>query len=310
MPQKTPVAVFAYNRPAHLRSTLRALAANPEASETEVFLFSDGPKTAEDEPLVSAVRAVAEEEFTFAALRLEARERNVGLAQNIMDGVSETADAYGSVIVLEDDLVTSPFFLAYMNRALDLYRDEPRVASVHGYVYPTRQPLPETFFIRGADCWGWATWKRAWQHYNPDGTQLLAELQRRGLEAAFDFDETFEYTRMLHRQTIGKNSSWAVRWYASAFLNDMLTLYPARSLVRNVGHDGTGTHSRQQRHFDVQLSDRPIQLTPIPIEESPIGYRAFKRFFRGLPKRNGLWGRWTRRFARAIARIAGTSDFS
>ena len=126
------------------------------------------------------------------------------------------------VIVLEDDLVTSPHFLQYMNDGLGIYERDDRVISIHGYSYPVHGKLPETFFLRGADCLGWATWKRGWDLFEDDGQRLLNELERRNLTRSFDFDGSYPYTQMLRDQIAGSNSSWAVRWYASAFLRDKL----------------------------------------------------------------------------------------
>jgi hypothetical protein len=293
-----PVALFAYNRPDHLLETVAALSNNPEAPTTPLYVFSDAPATPADKQAVEEVRRIAAAAEGFALVTIVRRGQNYGLARNIIDGVSDLVADYGAAIVLEDDLVTSPYFLGYMNTALQTYRDEPRVASIHGYVYPIDHDLPETFFIRGADCWGWATWKRAWDRFEPDGKKLLTELQNRKLERAFDFDGTFPYTRMLYRQTIGRNNSWAIRWYASAFLSGMYTLYPGRSLVRNIGHDHSGTHSRGQPHFDVALSDTPIQVDRLEVKENPQAYRAFKRYFRSIAPRKTLLGRLARRLKR------------
>ena len=124
---------------------------------------------------------------------------------------------FGRVIVLEDDLECSPF-LQFMNRALDVYADDHRVISISGYIYPIKGDFTGDVFLRGADCWGWATWKRGWDLFRSDGNALLSELQSRQLSAAFDFDGSYPYTEMLTDQVNGKNDSWAIRWYASAFL--------------------------------------------------------------------------------------------
>ncbi len=140
--------------------------------------------------------------------------------------MTEVLDRYQKVIVLEDDLVISPHFLQFMNEALDLYKKEDNVISITAYIYPVEGPLPETFFLRGADCWGWATWKRGWNLFQADGLALLKKLEEQKLERDFDFDGAYPYTQMLKDQISGKNNSWAVRWYASAFLAGKLTLYP------------------------------------------------------------------------------------
>ncbi|MCK9238811.1 sugar transferase [Desulfocurvus sp.] len=241
-----PVALFAYNRPRHLARTLRALAANPLAARTPVVAYADGPRGPADEAAVGEVRAVLARARGFASLRVVPCEANLGLARNIIAGVGETLAAHGRVIVLEDDLLTTPGFLEFMNRALDAYQDEERVAAVHGYVLPV-PGLPETFMLRMTDCWGWGTWSRAWKLFEPDGAGLLARLRAAGLTRTFDLDGAQHYTAMLEDQIAGRNDSWAVRWYASTFLAGRLGLYPGRSLVRNIGLDGSGTHGADTR---------------------------------------------------------------
>jgi len=189
--------------------------------------------------------------------------------------------SHGRVVVVEDDLLLSPHFLRYMNDGLALYAGNERVASIHGYRYPCTDPLPETFFLRGADCWGWATWSRAWQHFEPDGTALLARLRERRLTRAFDLDASFPYTRMLEDQVAGRNDSWAIRWHASCFLKELLTLYPGRTLVENIGNDSTGTHSARTEVFSAAPTDAPVEVRTIAIEESSEGRAAFRRFHQG-----------------------------
>ena len=179
------------------------------------------------------------------------------------------------------------------------------MASIHGYCCATKTPLPETFFLRGADCWGWATWSRAWKVFNPDGAFLLGELKRRRLTKLFDFDSTFECMSMLADQVAGKNDSWAIRWSASAFLANMLTLYPARSLVQNIGYDFSGEHCGGSRIWDVQLSVTPIHIERIPIKDSIIGRKAFEAFFRqNLPRPSRLKTIATDHVRPALSRIA------
>ena len=192
----------------------------------------------------------------FQKVTIIERESNWGLANSIIDGVTNIVNQYGKVIVLEDDLVTSPFFLQFMNTALEMYKDESKVASIHGYIYPI-EGLPETFFIRGADCWGWATWKEKWSIFESNGQKLLNELNERELQKEADFNNSYGYVNMLKDQIQGKNNSWAIRWYMSAFLNDMLTLYPGQSYVQNIGHDREGTHCKTETDvFKIKFSDK------------------------------------------------------
>jgi hypothetical protein len=275
----SPVALFAYRRPSHLRQTLQALRSNPEASQTELFVFCDGARDASVAADVDAVRNMVQEVLGFAAAHIVARESNYGLARNITEGVSEILRLRESVIVVEDDIVVSPFFLKFMNEALRRYRDSPRVGSISGYCYPVAGQMPETYFIRGADCWGWGTWRDRWKAYNPDGPALLSELRVRNLCHAFDFDGAMGFVQMLEDQIAGRNDSWAVRWHASCFLRDLLMLYPGRALAHNIGHDGSGTHSlAQDDTFNVPLSPTPVAVEGIAVEENEMAREAIRKF--------------------------------
>ena len=181
---------------------------------------------------------------------------------------------------MEDDLVTSPHFLQYMNESLDLYQQEERVISIHAYMYPVKEELPETFFLRGADCWGWATWKRSWQLFESDGAKLLEQLNSQNLTREFNFNGSYPYVRMLKDQIKRRNNSWAIRWYASAFLANRLTLYPGASLVQNIGHDGSGVHSLKsnQNEYLVRLSRRKILLKKIELVENISAKKIIARY--------------------------------
>ena len=185
---------------------------------------------------------------------------------------------------MEDDLVVSPYFLDYMNQGLNLYAFDDKVASIHGYCYPFNQKIKdETFFLRGADCWGWATWRRAWNFFEKDGQKLLKQLKDKKLTHQFDLDGAYPYTKIKK-----KHDSWAVRWHASAFLENMLTLYPSESLVQNIGNDGTGVHCSVTDSFSVEISIKPLQLQRIPIHENNQAREELKVFFK---KERNLYSR-------------------
>jgi len=270
-----PVALFVYNRPLHTQRTIESLLKNYHAKDTDVVIFSDAAKTPEKDSDVRKVRQYINSVSGFKTVSIVEREKNYGLANSIIDGVTSLCDEFGCVIVLEDDMVTSPFFLQYMNDALEYYCKYERVISIHGYVYPVRKILPETFFLRGADCWGWATWQRGWKYFNADGTYLLSKLRSLKLARKFNYDDSFNYIRMLEDQIAGKNDSWAIRWHASAYLNDKLTLYPGQSLVDNIGNDSTGTHCSKNSSYEVKLCDAPIRVGGITVEDSDVGRDAF-----------------------------------
>ena len=184
----TPIALFVYNRLGHTQRTIEALKQNILAENSGLIIFSDAPKSEAQTDAVQEVRKYIREIEGFQSVTIVEREANLGLARSIIDGVTTIVSKYGRIIVLEDDMVTSQYFLTYMNEALEKYADDERVVSIHGYVYPVKQSLPDAFFLPGADCWGWATWSRGWACFNSDGQFLLDELKRRKLIRAFDFN--------------------------------------------------------------------------------------------------------------------------
>lgn len=277
-----PIALFVYNRPLHTWRTIEALKNNKLAGRSDLYIFSDGAKDKSSRSAVDEVRELVADVQGFSNVSVIERETNYGLARSIIDGVSRLCQEFGQVIVLEDDLETSPYFLSYMRDALELYKHDEAVISIHGYTYPTDDNLPETFFLRGADCWGWATWKRGWDLFESDGKKLLEQLEANGQTSDFNFGGSYDYMSMLRAQVAGKNSSWAVRWYASAYLSSKLTLYPGRSLVANIGNDNTGTHCKDTDVFSGSISSKAVSVTRIAIEENIKCRLSFERYFRTI----------------------------
>lgn len=244
MTEKAPIAVFLYNRPDHARRILKCLETDPAVAASQVTIYCDGPKREEHRSAVQETRSVAQTHAPSGA-RIVERDENYGLARSIITGVTEQCDTYGRVIVLEDDLRLSPAAIDYFNAALDHFSDDERVMHVAGYMYPVEADLPEMFLYREASCWGWATWQRAWAQFEPDARKLLTHLRRSGRQNEFDIGGSYDYEHMLYSQWRGKIDSWAIRWYASVFLNDGLCLHPGKSLVANHGFDGTGVHFKK-----------------------------------------------------------------
>lgn len=288
-----PILLFVFNRPQHLREGIQALLRNQEAGQSELFIYSDAARTTEDEDAVNEVRKLIHEVTGFAAVHITEREHNVGLANNIIDGVTNVVNRYGRVIVLEDDLVVAPYFLRFMNDALETYEDEPKVGHIQACDFTRNKSLPDTYLIKWTGSWGWATWKRAWQHFNPDGKQLLQELQTRNLTRQFDFNGAYGFTRMLRRQVEGLNNSWAIRWNASLFLDDILSLNVGRSLVSNHGLDGSGTNSVSGDPYHSELWMQPLEVVKIqPIAENLEARKVLERYYR---RTNSLWAKGMKR---------------
>ena len=274
------IVLFVYCRPDHTRRTVSALLRNPEAANSDLVVFSDGPRGPGQMKAVQQVRDYIQEIKGFRSLKVHQSSQNLGLSRSIIEGVTHVLTQYDRVIVLEDDIITSSYFLRYMNDALDLYQNDERVISVHGYSLPTSTTLPDTFFLRGADCWGWGTWRRGWDLFNPDGKFLLDQLKCNNLIREFNLKGAYSYSKMLEQQIKGLNDSWAVRWHASAFIANKLTLHPGRSLVHNIGNDSSGTHSITTTALDAVVSETQINVRRIPIAESSAAKKAYEFFFR------------------------------
>lgn len=295
--EKAPIVLLAYNRPEHLERTIAALKQNTEAAQTDLYIYCDGAKTKADEPQVERVREIARRVDGFKTLNLVMRERNMGLANNVIDSVTRVVNTFGRVIVVEDDLVVAPYFLQFMNDALEMYKDEDRVGHIQACDF-TQASLPDTFLIQWTGSWGWATWKRAWQHFNPDGKALLDQLCSRGLAQRFDFNGKYGFTRMLRRQTEGKNDSWAIRWNASLFLEGILSLNVGRSLVANEGFDGSGTNCGGGGLYGSKLWMHPLKVEKIePIEENLEARRQYERYY---ARTNSFWAKARRRIVRTL----------
>jgi hypothetical protein len=240
-----PIVVFAYRRPEHLRRTLSSLMQCDGFAGTPVIIYGDGPRNAEDIPGVEATRRLARDMLGTAA-EYHFSEFNQGLSRSIIAGVGAVTRRFGRAIVVEDDLLLAPGFLAYMNAALDHYADHHAVFQVSGYMFdvPEFAKRRDALFLPFTVSWGWATWKRAWDRFDSSATGWDRLLVDNVLRKRFDIDGNYRFSTMLVQQMIGRRDSWAIRWYWTAFQNDALTIFPPKTLVTNIGFDGTGSHGR------------------------------------------------------------------
>lgn len=293
-----PILLFVYNRPQHVRNAVQALLENSLVQESDLFIYSDGPKNITDEPKVHEVRQYIHTISGFKTISIVEQAKNLGLAQSIIEGVTTQVNRFGKVIVLEDDLIAAPYFLQFMNDALTLYENEPRVGHIQGCDFTQDPSLPDTFLIKWTGSWGWATWKRAWDLFNPNGKELLQQLTERHLTYRFDFNGTYGYTKMLRKQIEGKNSSWAIRWNASLFLADVLSLNVGHSLINNIGFDGSGTNCGGGNLFGSTLWTQKLPVEKIfPIEENEQAREAFVRYYH---RTNCFWAKAIRRINRTL----------
>ena len=274
-----PIALFVFNRPEHTSKTLKALEASELAKNSHLYIFCDGPKNMADDKslqLINNVQSICKKNYDFKTINIFTNETNLGLSKSIITGVDSILEKHDRVIVLEDDIVVSIGFLKYMNDALCLYEKEPTVGCIHGWNYPlnSKNIQQDTFFLYGADCWGWATWKRAWNKFNKNGTFLLNKIVESNQQFEFNRRNTIDFVQMLQDQINGKNDSWAIRWHASLFIEKMFCLHPVKTMVTNIGLDGSGSNFGSSS-INQQMIDY-IDLMPIELIDSEWFHNEFK----------------------------------
>lgn len=278
MQNLAPIALFVYNRPGHTRRTLSSLQKNELAGESRLFIFSDGAKTDADKPKVDEVRRILKEVEGFKSVKVIESPANKGLANSIIAGVTQLINEYGTVIVFEDDLLSSPYTLQYFNESLTRYANEPKVMHIGAYMFNIdNKDLPETFFYRIATSWGWATWARAWKSFEPDIDKLMTQFDKEKINR-FSIDCTMNFWRQVLEFKNGRNNSWAIRWYASIFLQGGLSLNPSQSLTNSIGNDGTGIHSNIDDIYQVSVSQKPVKQFPKEIKEDERAHIAIRNF--------------------------------
>lgn len=282
-----PICLFAYNRPWHACQTLESLMANDLANQSKLYIYADGPKenaSEKDLNKIKQVRDVIKKKQWCKEVFIIESDKNIGLAGSIINGVTEIVNKHGKIIVLEDDLVLSRGFLKYMNEALKLYKDEKKVMHISGYMFPVQAELPETFFVNIATCWGWATWKCAWNYFESDPKKLLERINQRNNLNKFNLEGGYDWHSHLIANCKGALNTWSVRWYASFFLLDGFCLHPRISLVRNIGNDSSGVHCGKNIMFYKQEVVDSIAVNFMPIVESKKARQEIGAFFKSMRK--------------------------
>ena len=277
-----PIVIFSYDRPKHLQQTLDALAKNELASKSNLFIYCDGAKDsapAEQVTRIQENRRVAREANGFKSVTVIERPKNVGLKANIVGAVTEIVNKYGRIITLEDDIVTSPGFLHFMNEALEIYKNDDKVMHISGYMWPHRWPLPETFFYQvpypGG---GWATWERAWQYYNDDVDELYYKWESKWVK--FNKFGGDYLQKQLIANFKGEMNTWFIKWHAVLLERNALTLYPGKSLTNNIGFDELASNCYATNKFDVIPTDF-VKVGRRSIRENRLAAHEIYAFYQG-----------------------------
>lgn len=282
--QLAPIAIFVYNRFEHTKQTIENLKKNELSKQTNIYIFSDGPKKESDLKDISKIREYLKSLTGFKNIFIKENEKNKGLAKSIIDGVSFVFQKNEKIIVLEDDLIVSRFFLNYMNESLEYYKDEDNIWSISGYNPPIKFPknYKKDIYISPRGCsWGWGTWKNRWD--SCDWVLKKSDIDK--VKKNFKGEKSFNYggndmIKMLENQYNKKIDSWAIRWCYNQFLQNKLTIYPVISQIKNIGLDGSGTHHAKTKAFDVKLNSEMKKIKLEKVEKlNPEIIKNFRRCF-------------------------------
>ena len=305
-----PIIVFAYDRPDHLRQTLAALAKNDLASQSVLYVFCDGAREwggeAPQPPegggnyitkrydvmhcfkeeyeaylqRIVEVRAVAHTQTGFKEVHVIEREKNIGLADNIVGAVTEIVNQYGRVIAFEDDIITTRGCLTYLNDALELYKDAEQVMHISAWMYPNKGQFPVTFFYDSPyPAGGWATWKRAWNHFNPDTADHVRYWENNWKE--FDIEGEDYLSRQLLGNLNGTLKTWYIKWYSSMRRVGGLCLYPGTAMSNNIGWDNSGETSLPNTRYNVACPVEYTEVKRVPIVRNKKAYNYIRTWYSG-----------------------------
>lgn len=257
-----PICLFTYNRLDETKLTIEALQNNFLANESEIFIFSDGWKNDEASSKVLAVRRFLKTVDRFKSVTIFEADKNKGLANSIIDGVTKIINRYGKVIVLEDDLVTSKNFLDFMNQALIFFEPNEKIFSISGFSMnlPGLKTYNKDFYLGyRSSSWGWGTWKNRWDTIDWEVKDYKLFIESRKLKRQFKNGGS-DLPKMLSNQMSGKIDSWAIRWCYQQFKNQQLTVIPTKSKVENIGFGINATHTKKTRRFHTRLDHSPKKV--------------------------------------------------
>jgi len=278
-----PIVLFVYNRPEHTKRTFESLLNNTLVSKSTLFIFSDGAKSDKDIQNVDAVRNYIKTLSDFEKIEIIERKKNFGLANSVIIGVNEVISLLGKVIVLEDDMISSPYFLKYMNEVLNYFEDDQRIFSVTGYTFPIK--IPESYkhplyLSPRSSSWGWGTWKSRWEKADWEIKDFQSFINDKSRVESFNKGGD-DLTRMLKNSISGKVDSWSVKWTYTHFINNAYCIYPVKSRIKNIGADSSGVHTSKTNKFDVDLENNDVELNGIkdlqPNKEILLNFRKFFR---------------------------------
>lgn len=296
MSNLAPIVLFVYNRPRHTKQVLEALSANALAKQSDLIIYCDGAKidsTQTRKERINEVRSIIDNlhdtnptNKQFQSITIIKRPHNLGLADSIINGITEVIKQYGKAIILEDDIVVSPVFLDYMNASLEYYAKEPKVWSINAWNYPIdSSDLGDTFFSRLTLCWGWATWRDRWQLYKRDIDWILQNFNKNDISHINLDDYAKGYYGDFILNLKGTIKSWAIFNYLMCYKHSGLNLTPKIPYIKQIGFDGSGVHCGNEDFYNSPTINTTFPITfPRYIEENRIALTRIQNFHTNLKR--------------------------
>ncbi|MCL6493524.1 MAG: glycosyltransferase [Ignavibacterium sp.] len=284
----SPVALFVYARPEETSQTIESLKKNFLASDTKLFIFSDGARNDEDMPFVEEVRKLIRNiNGGFSDVQIIERKKNLGLANSIITGVTQILEQFEKIIVIEEDLISSPNFLNYMNESLNFYRDSNEVFSVTGYTYQLAVPVDykfDNYFVPRCESLGWGTWNNRWSKVDWEMKNFKNFIKNKRLRQQFN-SVGADLLAMLLKQQIGILDSWAVRWCYAHFQNNAFCSYPIKSKIIHIGVGGFATHVKNENKILNTELDDELKVNFLFSDEIFLDDRIIKQYKKMFRKR-------------------------
>ncbi len=270
-----PVILFCFNRPTHTAATIEALKQCELAAETDLYIFSDGPRNESEASIVSEVRSFIHTVKGFKSLTICEREINMGLAKSIITGVTEVIRKHKRVIVLEDDLICSTSFLTNKNKMLEYFESHPHIFSTSGFSPPISYPsnhADDLYLFPRTSSLGWGTWLDRWESVDWSLDSFNSFIQSKAQRKHFNRGG-IDLTPMLLHQKVGKINSWAIRFSYAAATQNRLCVYPTESMLYHIGSDGSGTHAGESSYYGDSASNKIISIDRFPQENEQLSKR-------------------------------------
>ncbi|MEA2019862.1 MAG: sugar transferase [Campylobacterota bacterium] len=280
-----PIVLFTYNRLTHTQRTVEALSKNLLAKESELFIYSDAAENENEKQKVIEVRKYLKTIKGFKSIQINEQITNKGLPNSISFAVTDIVNKFGKVIVVEDDIVTSPYFLTFMNDSLNYYKDNKNIWHISGWNFPIdNNGLNDTFLWRAAQVWGWGTWKDRWQHYKKDPDYLIDTYSDYDIYKYNLDDVMLRWENEIIRNKEGTLNTWAAFWYATIFKNNGLCVQASQTFVENIGRDGSGTtnsNDPENKYASDKLCNKKVSFAN-EIKENDIAVYRIKNFWKEI----------------------------